>query len=93
MESPILADVTASVTELQRDPMGMAASGSGNGVAVALETALQSLWKALGKQGLGASDMLNICVIKIINKLLNTYDNYTGKYKILLNFLTRLHLK
>ena len=24
MESPILADVTASVTELQRDPMGMA---------------------------------------------------------------------
>ena len=38
MESPILADVTASVTELQRDPMGMAASGSGNGVAVALET-------------------------------------------------------
>ena len=37
MESPILADVTASVTELQRDPMGMAASGSGNGVAVTLE--------------------------------------------------------
>ena len=36
MESPILADVTASVTELQRDPMDMAASGSGNGVAVAL---------------------------------------------------------
>ena len=37
MESPILADVTASVTELQRDLMGMAASGSGNGNAVALE--------------------------------------------------------
>ena len=37
MESPNLADVTASVTELQRDPMGMTASGSGNGVAVALE--------------------------------------------------------
>ena len=34
MESPILADVTASVTELQRDPMGTAASG--NGVAVAI---------------------------------------------------------
>ena len=41
MENPILADVTASFTELQRDPMGMAASGSGNGVAVALET----LWR------------------------------------------------
>ena len=37
MESPILADVTASVTELLRDPMGMAASGSGSDVAVALE--------------------------------------------------------
>ena len=37
MESPILADVTARVTELQRDPMGMAASGSESGVAVALE--------------------------------------------------------
>ena len=37
MESPILADVTASVTELQKDPMGMAASGSGSDVAVALE--------------------------------------------------------
>ena len=53
---------------------------------LALETALQSLWKPLGEQGLGDSDMLNICVIKIINNLLNTYDNYTGKYKILLNF-------
>ena len=37
MESPILADVMASVSELQRDRMGMAASGSGNRVAVALE--------------------------------------------------------
>ena len=37
MESPILADVTATVTELQKDPMGMAASGSGSDVAVALE--------------------------------------------------------
>jgi UDP-glucose 4-epimerase len=25
--------------------------------------------------------MLNICVIRIINNLLNMYDNYTGKYK------------
>jgi hypothetical protein len=25
------------------------------------------------------SDKLNICIIKIINNLLNTYDNYTGK--------------
>ena len=38
MENPILADVTASVTELQRDPMGMTASVSGNGIAVALES-------------------------------------------------------
>ena len=53
---------------------------------LALETALQSLWKLFGEQGLGASDMLNICVTKTINNLLNTYDNYTGKYKTLLNF-------
>lgn len=33
---------------------------------------------------------LNICVIKIINNLLNTYDNYTGKYKILLNFFNKV---
>ena len=37
--------------------------------------------------------MLNICVIKIINNLLNTYDNYYGRYRILLIFLTRLLLK
>ena len=37
MPSRILVDVSASITKLQRDPMGMAASGSGNGVAVALE--------------------------------------------------------
>lgn len=29
MASRILADVTASVTELQKDPMGTAASGNG----------------------------------------------------------------
>jgi len=33
--------------------------------------------------------MLNICVIKIIKNLLNTYDNYIGKYKILLNFFNK----
>ena len=43
----------------------------------------------MGEQGIGASDMLNICVIKIINNLLNTYDNYTEKYKILLNFFNK----
>jgi hypothetical protein len=37
-------------------------------------------------QSLRRSDKLNICVIKIINNLLHTYDNCTGKYKILLNF-------
>mgnify|MGYP006074975715 CR=1 FL=1 len=49
--------------------------------------------KSAPNQGLGCSDKLNICVIKIINNLLDTYDNYTEKYKILLNFLTRLQLK
>ena len=44
----------------------------------------------MSEQGLGASDMLNICVIKIINNLLNTYDNYTGKYKFLLNFFNKV---
>jgi hypothetical protein len=41
-------------------------------------------------QGLGGSDKLNICVIKIINNLLYTFDNYIGKYKILLNFLYKV---
>ena len=34
--------------------------------------------------------MLNICVIKTINNLLNTYDNYTGKYKTLLIFFNKV---
>ena len=34
MAGPVLADVTASVTDLQKDPTGTAASG--NGVAVAI---------------------------------------------------------
>ena len=34
MASPILADVTASVTELQKDPIGTAASGNGATVAI-----------------------------------------------------------
>ena len=34
MASRILADVTASVTELQKDPMGTAASGNGATVAI-----------------------------------------------------------
>ena len=34
MSSRILADVTASVTELQKDPMGAAASGNGATVAI-----------------------------------------------------------
>jgi pseudaminic acid biosynthesis-associated methylase len=33
---------------------------------------------------------INICVIKIINNLLHTYDNYTGKFKILLNFFNEV---
>jgi len=37
-----------------------------------------------------ASDKLNICVIKIINNLLNSYDNYNGKYRILLNFFNKV---
>jgi hypothetical protein len=41
-------------------------------------------------QLLMCSDKLNICVIKIINNLLNKYDNYTGKYKILLNFFNEV---
>lgn len=36
-----------------------------------------------------ASNKLNIYVIKIINNLLNTYDNYTGKYSILLDFFNK----
>ena len=34
MGSRILADVTASVTELQKDPIGTAASGNGAAVAI-----------------------------------------------------------
>ena len=44
----------------------------------------------MGEKRLGGSDKLNICVIKIINNLLNTYDNYIGKYKILLNFFNKV---
>ena len=47
-------------------------------------------WKPLSEQGLGASDMLNICVIKIINNLLHAYDNFTGKYKFLLNIFNKV---
>ena len=36
------------------------------------------------------SDKLNICVIKIINNLLHAYDNYTGKYKFLLNIFNKV---
>ena len=36
-------------------------------------------------QMLGGSDKLNIYVVKIINNLLNTNDNYFTKYRILLN--------
>jgi UTP--glucose-1-phosphate uridylyltransferase len=46
--------------------------------------------KAMPKELLPIVDMLNICVIKTINNLLNTYDNYTGKYKILLNFFNKV---
>ena len=47
----------------------------------------------LNSDGLGTAKVtntINICVIKIINNLLNTYDNYTGKYKILLNFFNKV---
>ena len=40
MESPILADVTASVNELQKDPIGTAASGNGAAVAILQRNAL-----------------------------------------------------
>jgi antitoxin StbD len=40
MAGPILADVTASVTELQKDPMGTAASGNGAAVAILNRNAL-----------------------------------------------------
>ncbi len=40
MAGPILADVTASVTELQKDPMGTAASGNGAAVAILQQNAL-----------------------------------------------------
>ena len=37
-----------------------------------------------------AYDKLSICVIKIINNLLNTYDNYTEIYKILFNLFKKV---
>ena len=40
MASRILADVTASVTELHKDPMGTAASGNGATVAILKRNAL-----------------------------------------------------
>ena len=40
MASRILADVTANVTELQKDPMGTAASGNGAAVAILQQSAL-----------------------------------------------------
>ena len=40
MASRILADVTASVTDLQKDPMGTAASGNGAAVAILNRNAL-----------------------------------------------------
>ena len=40
MGSRILADVTASVTELQKDPIGTAASGNGATVAILKRNAL-----------------------------------------------------
>ena len=40
MAGPILADVTASVTELQKDPMGTAASGNGATVTILKRNAL-----------------------------------------------------
>ena len=41
MASRILADVTASITELQKDPMGTAASGNGATVAILNRNALE----------------------------------------------------
>lgn len=40
MASRILADVTAKITELQRDPMGIVASGNGAAVAILNRNAL-----------------------------------------------------
>jgi len=49
-----------------------------------------SMEKGALNQELGGSYKLKICVIKIINNLLNSYDNYAGKYKILLNFFNKV---
>ena len=46
--------------------------------------------KAAQEQGVGGSYKLNICVIKIINNLLNTNDNYFIKYRILLNCFNKV---
>ena len=40
MAGPILADVSASLTELQKDPIGTAASGNGAAVAILNRNAL-----------------------------------------------------
>ena len=40
MAGRILADVTASITELQKDPIGTAASGNGAAVAILQQNAL-----------------------------------------------------
>jgi antitoxin StbD len=40
MAGRILADVTASVTELQKDPVGTVASGNGAAVAILQQNAL-----------------------------------------------------
>ena len=40
MAGPILADVTASVTELRKDPTGTASSGTGAAVAILQQNAL-----------------------------------------------------
>jgi hypothetical protein len=50
----------------------------------------QDTIEILYDQLFGASGKLNICVIKIINNLLTTYDNYYGKYRILLNFFKKV---
>ena len=49
MASRILADVTASITELQKDPIGTAASGNGATVAIHKRNALAFYCVPAGK--------------------------------------------
>jgi hypothetical protein len=50
----------------------------------------QASTQIISYQSFKLSDKLNMCVIKIINNLLNTFDSYTKKYRILLIFFNKV---